>query len=250
MNDEWYCSRQCAALTFAEDLEASEPASARRRPQALPPLKVGMLLVHQGAISPVDLRQALDAQRSSGLPLGRTLVQLERTDRAAVLKALASQAGLPFLATLDSSAVRACPEILAPAAVRALGLVPFGVDKDRRRMKTACQAPVPRLALAALTEVTGWTAEPFLVDDTAMPLLIEAYERACEGLAVGSATWATPDEAPATVAAAAAETEDATVSHAACAPFVWVRVQGSGAPRDIFVAPGKETSWPAAHTSH
>ena len=137
MNDEWYCSRQCAGLAFAEDLEASEPV-APRRPQALPPLKVGMLLVHQGAISPVDLRQALDAQRSSGLPLGRALVQLGRTDESAVLKALASQAGLPFLATLDPSAVRACPEILAPPAVRALGLVPFGVDKDRRRLKTAC----------------------------------------------------------------------------------------------------------------
>jgi hypothetical protein len=250
MNEEWYCSRQCAEQGFAEELVTPEPAASPRRPHALPPLKLGMLLVHQGAISPVDLRGALDAQRLSGLPLGRELVHLGRTDDLAVLKALASQAGVPFLASLDASAVRACPDVLAPAAVRALGLVPFGLDVDRRRVKTACQAPVPRLALAALAEITGWIAEPFLVADALMPALIHAYERACDGLDVGSATWTTTEDAPAEVAALAAVTPDATVNHATCSPFVWVRVQGSGAPRDVFVSARKETSWPAAHTSH
>jgi hypothetical protein len=250
MNEEWYCSRQCAEVAFADELVTPEPATTSRRPQALPPLKLGMLLVHQGAITPADLRGALDAQRSSGQPLGRELVHLGRTDEIAVLRALAGQAGVPFLATLHPSAVRACPEILAPAAVRALGLVPFGLDVQHRRMKTACQAPVPRLALAALTEITGWVAEPFLVTDASMPSLVEAYERSCQGLEVGSATWTTAQDAPAKVAALAAETPDATVNHATWAPYVWVRVQGTGVPRDLFVSAKKETPWPAAHTSH
>jgi hypothetical protein len=250
MNDTWYCSRMCAELAFGEEIALPEPAPSVRRPHALPPLKIGMLLVHQGAISPADLRGALESQRTSGLPLGRELVERGHADESSILRALASQAGIPFLATLDPSAVRACPDLLAPAAVRALGLVPFGLDEDGRRVKTACQAPVPRLALAAFTEITGYIAEPFLVSDAAMPALVDAYAKACEGVEGASATWTNASQAPAEVAAAAAATPRAMVNHASCAPYVWVRVKGAGAPRDIFVTPNKETPWQAAHTSH
>src|SRR5262249_7984756 len=158
--------------------------------------------------------------------------------------ALASQAGVPFLAALDPSAIRACPELLGPATARALGLVPFGAEGDRRHVKVACAAPVPRLAMAAFTELTGWTAEPFLVADSSLPALLEAYERQCEEPEASRITVTSIEDAPARVADMAARTSDATVVHAAMTPYLWVRVKGTGLPNDVFVTARKETAWP------
>jgi hypothetical protein len=248
VNDEWYCSEVCAEHALAQQLaETREPAAARRQP--LPPLKLGMLLVHQGAITPADLRAALEAQKVSGLKLGQQVVTSGMTDEAAVVKALASQSGVPFVAALDPTAVRACPELLGANAVRALGLVPFGVDAERRRLKVAATAPLPRLALAALNEITGWTAEPFLVADGLLPQLLDAYARACEGKAETTLTMSTAAEAPAQVAREASRLPGATVQKAPCDPFLWVRIQGKGPARDVFVIPNKEIAWLAVPTS-
>jgi hypothetical protein len=249
VNDEWYCSEVCAEHALAQQLAdtAKEPAAARRQP--LPPLKLGMLLVHQGAISPADLRTALEAQKASGLKLGRQIVASGLADETAIVKALASQAGVPFVAALDPGAVRACPELLGANAVRALGLVPFGFDAERRRLKVAATAPLPRLAIAALNEITGWTAEPFLVADSALPLLLDAYARACEGKVETTLTMSTAAEAPAQVAREASRIPGATVQKAPCDPYLWVRIQGKGPARDVFVIPNKEIAWLAVPTS-
>ena len=249
VNDAWYCSEACAEHALAEQLAdtAKEPAGTRRPP--LPPLKLGMLLVHQGAITPTQLRAALDAQKASGLKLGEQLVLSGVTDEAAVVKALASQAGVPFVAALDPGVVRGCPELLGANAVRALGLVPFGVDAERRRLKVAATAPLPRLAIAALNEITGWTAEPFLVADSALPVLLDAYARVCEGRIETTLTVSTAAEAPAQVAKEASRLPGATVQKAPCDPYLWVRIQGKGPARDVFVIPNEEISWLAVPTS-
>jgi hypothetical protein len=249
MNDNWYCAEVCAEHAIAEELAATAKDAPSVRARPLPPLKLGMLLVHQGAISPADLRAALEAQKVTGRRLGEQLLTAGATDEAAVVKALAGQAGVPFVASLDPGAVRACPELLGADAVRALGLVPFGVDPDRRRLKVATTAPLPRLAIAALNEITGWTAEPFLVADRALPLLLDAYARACEGHAESTLTVSTVDEAAARVAHEAARTPGATVQKAPCDPYLWVRIQGKGPARDVFVIPNKEIPWLAVPTS-
>lgn len=250
MNGAWYCSRQCAERALAADLTLPERLSHAGRRAALPPLKLGMLLVHHGAVTPADLKRALDAQRETGLPVGRQLVALGCTDSLAVLKALATQTNVPFLASLDGSAVRACPDLLGPATVRALGLVPFGVDADLRKVKVACTAPIPRLAMAAFTELTGWTAEPYLVSDEVLPGLYEAYQGACGDRGGAALTVTTLDAAPGRVAMAASEVADAEVRQAACDPYLWVRITGIGPTSDVFVAPAKEHRWQVAPTSH
>jgi MshEN domain len=251
MNETWYCSTACATEAIAEQIGRPEAPATTARPQALPPLKLGMLLVHHGALTPAALRTALDGQRISGRRLGEELLATGVVDDAAIVKALAVQAGVPFIATLDPAAIKAYPDLLGAATVRALGMVPFGIDVERRRLKVATTAPVARLALAALSELTGWTAEPFLVPDRAMPRLIAAYEQASSSHPVSSLTVSSLDDAPAQVASEAARTPDARVQHVVCDRYVWVRIQGRGPASDVFVMPEKETpSWLAAPTSH
>ena len=246
MNGEWFCSESCAGR-HADDGVDRAAARDDVRTRALPRLKLGLVLVHHGAITPVQLRAALASQRETGRRLGEELVSLGWADAAAVVKALATQAGVPCLPALEPAAVRYCPE-LGAQAVRALGLVPFGVDVEGQRVKVACAAPVPRLAVGAFRELTGWTADVFLVPDHVMPSLVDAYaalapvERERDAIVSRAA-------AGRRIAAVAATIPGAVVSQAACDPWLWVRVSGDAAARDLFIPTGKEGAWQAAHTS-
>ena len=248
MNGAWFCSQACAGEQVREGA-AAIAAPEGIRPRALPRVKLGLLLVHQGAITPVQLRHALATQEQSRRPLGQQLIALGFTDAVAVVRALATQAGVPCLTTIDATAVRACPDVLGANAVRALGLVPVGADPETRRMKVACTAPVPRLALIALRELTGWTGEPLIVADGVMPELIEAYARAVEDTSA-ERPGVPLDEAASLVVAAAAAATDATVTQVACDPYLWIRVDGGARPRDLFVTASREATWQAAPTSH
>jgi hypothetical protein len=244
MNGAWFCSDTCAGRQADRDVERVT-ARERVRMRALPRLKLGLLLVHQGAITPVQLRDALASQRRSGLRLGDELLSRGLIDDIALVKALATQAGVPCLPHLDARTVRPCPE-LGANAVRALGVVPIGVDLEAQHVKVACTAPVPRLALAALRELTGWTAEPYLIPDAALEPLIAAYAAVS---APDRDALVARDDAGAAIAAAAAGGDNAVVSQAACSPYVWVRISRATGPRDLFIPTGEDVSCPAAHTS-
>jgi hypothetical protein len=204
-----------------------------------------MLLVAHGAMTPAQLQQALDAQNASGLRLGEQVQRLGMASSTDVVRALAVQSAAPWLASLDPAQVRMVPEIL--------GHEPFDVDARRRRVKVACAAPVPRLALGAFKELTGWIAEPFVVADDQVTKLIAAYER--------SAIMAITDRAPGVplsvraaaslIARTAAERGGASVAHAVCDPYLWVRVESRAGADDLFVRPGdQEQTWQAEHTLH
>ena len=110
-------------------------------PRPIPPLKLGMLLVHQGAVTPVQLATALEAQQKIGHRLGQQLQELTFVSQPELLRALAAQSGAPWLPVLDPRRVRNVPSALGPNVVRALGLVPFEVETVRHRVKVACAAP-------------------------------------------------------------------------------------------------------------
>jgi hypothetical protein len=246
MNGTWFCSGTCAGRQADSDVERAT-VRERVRTRALPRLKLGLLLVHHGAITPVQLREALASQRQSGLRLGDELLSLGLIDDAALVKALAAQAGIACLPSLDPSAVRYCPE-LGATAVRALGLVPIGVDVEGRHVKVACTAPVPRLALSALKELTGWTADPFLVPDSTLERLVSAYAGLSKSM--DRDELVTRDGAGGAIAAAAAVRDDAVVSQVSCNPYLWVRVASAAGPHDLFIPTSEEAACQAAHTSH
>ncbi|HEX7085452.1 MAG TPA: hypothetical protein VF198_03760 [Vicinamibacterales bacterium] len=247
MNGDWYCSAECAGRQASDDV-ARAAALEQVRSRALPRLKVGLLLVHHGAVTPVQLREALAAQQSTGRRLGAELVARGATDPAAVVKALAAQAGVPCLTTLDRSAVRLCPE-LGAHAVQALGLVPFAVDQERRAMKVACAAPVPRLAVGALRELTGWHADVFLVPDEVLPELVDEYAALATEAGADECVVSREAAGP-RIAEAASALPGAVVSQARIDPWLWVRVSDGRVGRNLFVATQEDPSWQAVLTSH
>lgn len=249
MNDEWYCSRACVAAAAREGLdERAKPAAAIA---PLPPSRLGVLLRHQGAITEAQLELALAMQRASGLRLGAQLQQLGFVGPDPILKALALQSQVSYLTSFDVAKVQRGPGRLPAETVRALGVVPFEADEAGRRLKVICTAPVPRTALRALAKLTGWTADPYLVDDTIWELALTLYQpahagahRQAQAQRVGNV-----HDAAAYVAEAAARDRAVTMRHADCDEYTWVRVEGREHVTDFLVAGSKEQTCRAAHTA-
>ena len=155
-----------------------------------------------------------------------------------MLRALAAQAGVSYLATFDVDRVTRGPAWLPAPTVRALGLVPFEIDESSRKLKVVCAAPVPRSAARAVLKLTGWTAEPYLVDDEVWRQALDAY-RPADSVSEQDAGQARTVSGMAAAAACVADTAQSsraiTMRSASCDRYTWVRVEGPRLVSDLLV---------------
>ena len=255
IDETWYCSTPCLEHAVHERLARVarvEPTPAR----ALPPCRLGVLLrVGDRALTGELVGRALDAQRASGRRLGDELRRMGAVTAQDVLHALARQANTRYLTAIDTAIVREGHGNLSRDMVRALGLVPFEADEQTRILKVAYMAPLPRVALEALRQLSGWTPEPYLVADEVWPALVDAYGTSAHdtGVQHGAATAETLGHASARVVRAAGQGRSARISQARIDPYVWVRVETSDQVEDVLVTTAEvneDKSCPMEHTSH
>jgi hypothetical protein len=232
--EAWYCSMSCIEQEARERIEAaSEPLVAPGRIQKAS--RLGALLLHQRSITAAALEDGLRAQRESGLRLGAQLRAMGVVSRVDLLRALSAQSGIGYIATLDPATVTHGPGHLSRDAVRALGIVPVDADPANRRLKVACAAPLPRLALAVLRELTDATVNPLLVDDDLLAALIEAYGADVEGPHVPVTRTRSVGEATQRIAEAIGAGRAQRMQQVRCEPWLWVRLEGDQAPEEIVV---------------
>ena len=237
-NGRWYCSRRC--VEQAARVGLNEESSRIRRSAALPPLKLGVLLRHAGAVTESQLDEALAASERTGLRIGEQLEQLGFTTPEEVLRGLATQAGVSYLATFDIARVQRGPGSLPVETVRALGLIPFEADEVLRRLSVICAAPVPTAAMRALIRLTGWAPVVFLVSDRVFHAALNAYRPADDAQAHQALTVDNVSAAAAHVADLAANERAVTMQHADCSSYRWVRVQAARRVSDLLVASIRE----------
>lgn len=250
LDGRWFCSIGCVeGLARRRLLDARPPAAG------LPPtgqIRIGVWLRHQAGLTERQVQQVLDAQRQSGARFGTEVVRLGFVTAEEVLRALARQAGVGYLAQLDASNVMHAPAGLSPHAARALSLVPF-CEPEHGRVKVACAAPLPRMGMAAFRRLTGLTPEPYFVTDDVWETLVNAYGASVEDQ-TSSRFIETSDlsEAAATIAAAAAggSGANARLTDARFEPYTWVRVENDGITHDVLLASGGVGSCQALSTSH
>jgi len=238
-NGLWYCSRACVERAARAGLH--EPPSQATRRSGLPPIKLGVLLRHAGAITQSELETALAATERTGLKIGEQLEQLGFATPAEVLRALATQAGVSYLTAFDVARVENGPASLPEGTVRALGLVPFESDEVLKRLSVVCAAPVPRAAMRALVRLTGWLPDVYLVSDRVFQAALDAYtpapgaETSHRALVVD-----TLGAAAAHVADVASVERAVTMQHADCNTYRWVRVHAPEQINDLLVSAARE----------
>jgi hypothetical protein len=254
VEDGWYCSRTCLQATVQDRL-GRLLRSTGTSSQGFPPVRLGALLVAgEAKLSPIVLSRALQAQRLSGRRLGAELLHMGAVTTSDLLSALARQANTKCLNTIDPAIARPGHGGLSREMVRALGLVPFASKQEARLLKVAFVAPLPRVAIAALRELTGWTPDPYLVSDEVWPLLVDAYGTGSTDQRVYT-TAAAPSlqDGLARVARLAERGHPARITHARLDTHVWVRVEATGHVDDVLMAAPEfeeETVWQTAPTLH
>lgn len=249
LDHAWFCSNRCVEQEAADRLRSASTREAAPKPVPTP---LGTVLMQQRAVTATQLKEALVRQRHTGLRLGEQLVQLGYSSREAVLRALAAQHGVPYLATVDRAAVRNGPGRLSTDEVRALGVVPFRESGDT--LLVACRAPLPHAALAALRMLAGRIIEPYLVADDEFAGLQQAYGEAAS-LSVPTTTVRDIPEGASRIAAAAAAAGEVTLREARVDPFTWVRIAADGRISTLLVPPFQQQieehdRWLAATTPH
>jgi hypothetical protein len=245
-NENWYCSRDCVERAALAGL--GQPLGATGRRPGLPPLKLGVLLRHAGVVTQAQLEAALGVKARTGLRIGEQLEQMGFVDADVVLRALATQAGVSYLSTFDVARVTRAPGSMPPAMVRALGLVPFETDEDGQRLHVITTAPVPRAAIRAMTKLTGWTIDVYLVKDSVFEAAVDAYRPAeAAPISHDAALVRTLSAAASRIADRAERDRAVTMRHASYDEYVWVRVEGSQRVSDLLVE--KEAACQAAFTA-
>lgn len=232
--ESWYCSRACLEAVARDRLVDATMTwgSGGIHGSAM---RLGAVLRHQRAITQDMLRDALAEQQETGLRLGEQLIEMGAIGVHDVIRALAAQAGVGYLPEVDPQIVRSGPGGLSRDAVRALGVVPIEASQALRTLKVACAAPLPRLALAALRELTGWAVVPFVVDDETCLVLLEAYGTVPGEQPVSVVRPRTVVEATAHIARAVETGRAVRMQQARCDPFVWVRLEGETAREDLLL---------------
>jgi hypothetical protein len=248
--DEWYCCRACFEAVTRERLIDATTSWTQTGIRGRT-MRLGAVLLHQRSIKADTLRAALKEQEDTGLRLGEQLLIMNAVDPDDLVHALAAQSGVGYVLDIDPMTVRTGG--LSRDAVRALGVVPFEAIEydDERRLKVACAAPLPRLALAALRELTTWKVDPLIVRDDLWQELLDAYGTVeSERAPVMAIHPRTVVEATAHIANAVETGRAVRVQQARCDPFVWVRLEGEQASEDLLLSMDalvnehvKEHSW-------
>jgi hypothetical protein len=232
----WHCSVGCLDAAARERLvKSSRPRRLAAPRQAQ--LRLGVLLVHQVGLSHEVLDEALREQARTGLRLGAQLVRMGAASEHEVLRALAAQAGVGYLTSPDRTRYVPAPANLSPDAVRALGLVPVGIDSKSEVIRVACIAPVPRMAMTVLRDLTGFRVEPYLVSDRQFEEMLDDWRAAQEPEAAPAAVNDLPSAA-ARVVAAARENGAVRMTEALCNDHVLVRLDTGGRTEDLWLQTG------------
>jgi hypothetical protein len=234
LDQEWYCSTRCVEATIRErvqDLPLVEPAWV----QAWRPVKLGLLLMKQVGLTKAVIDAALAEQEKMRAPFGQTLRQLGLVTTDDVLKALATQAGVRYLKSVDPARLAGRPGGLARDTVKTLGIVPVAADYRRRELQVACAAPIPGHAVRALARLTKMAVEPMLVADDALPGLINVYANAGgrSSRIIGAVCDA--KSGPARVAQIAKSQRNVVMTQERCDPYVWVRLENGAAKADVLM---------------
>ena len=233
LDHQWYCSDACVEAAVRQRIEALPPVEPAYV-QAWRPLKLGSLITYQTGL-PREVVEGAIARHGTDAPVGKTLREAGLVTSEDVLRALATQAGVRYLTSVNPRVVAHRPGELPRDVVRALGIVPIAADPEKKELQVACTAPIPGLAVRAMTRLTNWSVEPLLVTDETLPHLIEVYAAARHHRSTAVGDVCDPASGPARIAELARRRRVVRMIHERCDPYVWVRLDSDGSTADVLM---------------
>ena len=138
--------------------------------------RIGELLVELGLVTPRQLDQALERQRSTGQFLGVILLQMGAITEQGLLSAISRQFGIPH-EPLDDARVDWAVAKQFPISVLSSGNG-FPIRADANTVTVAISNPLDVWTLSALERSAGRrTVRPVLVLERELRAVIHTYQR-------------------------------------------------------------------------
>lgn len=138
------------------------PVSASESPGAVPPAgePLGQLLVQAGAITPLQLDEALASQRRDGGKTFEILIRLGYLDKTRLHEVLSQQPGIAAIELSRVSIDRDLAQLLPKET--ALGQLVLPIDKLGRLLTVAMACPLDTATIASIEQSTGLKVKAML----------------------------------------------------------------------------------------
>lgn len=137
-------------------------------------LRLGDVLINDGAITQEQLERGLALQKGTGRRLGITLVDEGITTEDVIAKALSRQLGYEMI---KPESVEMAPEVrnlLSPAILRKYTIIPLSYSKESPNIiRVAMADPMDMIAIDDITIVTNLQVEPVVATPRSILLAID-----------------------------------------------------------------------------
>jgi type IV pilus assembly protein PilB len=146
-------------------------------------LPLGELLIQQGAITRIQLNEALAMQERRGGKLAEILIKLRHIDAAKLGHILSTH---PGIATVDLARHELSRDLcgLIPEEFAVANQV-FPIDKMGKTLTVGMAFPLDKATIAAIAEMTDLRVNAFYCNPDAIRAAVERYYRA-----EGDVSWA------------------------------------------------------------
>ena len=139
-------------------------------------MRLGDVLINDGAITKEQLQLGLELQKSAGKRLGLTLVDEGITTEDAIAKALSRQLGYDLVDLSNIDINDNVVNLLPPPILKKYSILPFDYSKDNpNAIRVAMADPMDMSAIDDITIVTNLLVEPVVA--TPKSILLEIDER-------------------------------------------------------------------------
>ena len=178
LNGSWYCGAHCLEaalekLLLTHVIDGQRPAPNRT---AMP---LGLMMLARGAINDLQLRDAIQLQRSTGARIGQCLQQLGLISAEEIASAVATQWGCPLF---PAESVQAGCSMLVPfSLVERYCMSPVHLVSQGRRLVVAFSERVNHSLLIAIEQTLGCTTEACIVPETMLAEVIDYRKQESAG---------------------------------------------------------------------
>jgi len=237
----WYHHVACLKNVLVNQLQQLLLSFAQEagKPYRLP---IGLLLVNRGAITPQELRAALQLQRRAGYgKLGYWIRQIVDLNEAQLTAALSQQWGCPVFPLGQQTtlgAVRDCPPFPLLAAAKA---VPAYAALDGRQLHIAFSDHVDHTLLYALEEILGCQTVACVSTESSVNLALEMLRRHGSSNEICFDTVHDPLEIAAAICSYAIQLHARRLKVVRAGGYIWAALFRKEVRRDLlFRAPARQ----------
>jgi Type II secretion system (T2SS), protein E, N-terminal domain len=249
----WYCGRACLESVLVSRVDAllSGFQSGKPRTHRLP---LGLLLIHRGAISQAQLREALRRQREAGHgKIGDWLRQTAGLGAQQVTAALGQQWGCPVFPLENQNSCASWSDLIPLPLLESAGAAPAHASADGRALHLAFGERVDHTLLYAAQQMLLCRTFPCVAPEAAVHNRLELMRRFASANYTSFDTVRESSEMAWTICNYAVEVRAQRMALVRATSYIWVRFFGSQSSRDLLfrILPGpqsasRERQWPRA----